>query len=268
MPSLRNFLNSEGIHFDATKTKIHLACYNGFEHPIDVYYAGNFKAWQQEQTKRNFGCSHVLSLIDLGNSEWLFVGVYDVLGCTPKSTDNRFYLYDTVLRPGQDEWIGRVIVHHQRTRQSYIWLREEVALPIIEIRREPMTIGDFPGYNSVRLDFATLHTIITQKIPSWHGALSDIKGIYLIVDTSTGEQYVGKASGNEGLWQRWSDYANSGHGGNKKLIQLLQDKGTEHKQHFQYTILEIADTHASDDEILKRESHWMKVLGTRVHGLN
>ena len=37
---------------------------------------------------------------------------------------------------------------------------------------------------------------------------------------------------------------------------------------FQYSILEIADTHASDDDILDRESYWMKVLKTREFGLN
>ena len=35
----------------------------------------------------------------------------------------------------------------------------------------------------------------------------------------------------------------------------------------QYSILEIADTHASDADILTRESYWMRALGSRVHGL-
>jgi hypothetical protein len=38
--------------------------------------------------------------------------------------------------------------------------------------------------------------------------------------------------------------------------------------HFQHSVLEIADTHASEQDILDRESHWMKVLGSRAHGLN
>ena len=38
--------------------------------------------------------------------------------------------------------------------------------------------------------------------------------------------------------------------------------------HFQYSILEIADTHASDADILVRESYWMSALKTRDFGLN
>src|SRR5690349_8503301 len=65
------------ITFNFQSTKVHLACWNGYEHPIDVYFAGQFQAWQEHQTKRNFGCDHVLSLIDLGQSRWVFVGIYD-----------------------------------------------------------------------------------------------------------------------------------------------------------------------------------------------
>jgi hypothetical protein len=34
------------------------------------------------------------------------------------------------------------------------------------------------------------------------------------------------------------------------------------------SVLEIADTHASDDDILARESYWMNALKTREYGLN
>ena len=37
---------------------------------------------------------------------------------------------------------------------------------------------------------------------------------------------------------------------------------------FQYSILEIADTHASDEDILKREAYWMDALKTRKFGMN
>lgn len=71
-----------------------------------------------------------------------------------------------------------------------------------------------------------------------------------------------------GNWQRWCAYAGNGHGGNVKLKALLQEKGPDHMAHFQYAILEIADTHASDGDILACESYWMSVLRTREFGLN
>jgi hypothetical protein len=113
-----------------------------------------------------------------------------------------------------------------------------------------------------------LKVVTGQKIESWYGALANIKGIYLITDTSTGKHYVGKASGQDGIWQRWCSYADNGHGGNKELKALLKIKGSRHMTRFQYSILEIADTHASDEDILKRESYWMSALKTREFGLN
>ena len=109
---------------------------------------------------------------------------------------------------------------------------------------------------------------MTQEIATWHGALANIKGVYLVTDTVTGKLYVGKASGEAGIWQRWCDYAKNGHGGNKELIAVLNENGSDYMRNFQYSILEIADSHASEEDILDRESHWMNVLKSREYGMN
>ena len=44
-------------------TKVHLACWNGKEHPLDVYLAGAFEEWQASQKLLNFQRPLVLSLI-------------------------------------------------------------------------------------------------------------------------------------------------------------------------------------------------------------
>ena len=269
MLALIPILESCGLQIDWQDTKIHLAGWNGHEHPIDEFYAGRFNAWQEHQTKRNFECAHVLSLIDLGNREWLFAGVFERIDCKDHPKFEGQYLYKLKLLPNQDALIGRVIVSHTRTRQSYIWYKpDETVFPIVEIRREPMSIADFPGYNAVIISHQTLRTIVQQQIPSWHKPLEHIKGVYLITDVSTGMHYVGKASGTVGIWQRWCAYAANGHGGNVELKRMIQNKGAEYANHFQYSILEIADTHASENDILKRESYWMDVLKTRQFGLN
>lgn len=139
--------------------------------------------------------------------------------------------------------------------------------PIIEIRKEKMTIGGFPGFDSILLSHSKLRIIVEEKIESWRSALANIKGIYLITDTTSGKHYVGKASGEVGMWQRWCNYVKNGHGGNKELIKLLADKGNEHKFNFQYSILE-AYTQGSDEQILAREIYWMNVLMSRKFGLN
>jgi hypothetical protein len=268
MLGLVTFLQSSGVKIKTDCLKIHLACHNGQEHPIDIYYAGKFQQWQEGQSQRNFPCEQVIGLIDHGQGDWLFVGVYQIIGCTENAGEKYPYRYSTQLIPDQDELIGRVIVHHKRGRASYIYAKPEILLPIVEIRREKLTIGEFPGYNQVAISHQNLQTITTQQIATWRGALANIKGVYLITDTSTGKHYVGKASGGEGIWQRWCNYATDGHGGNEGLKKVLRENGDGHVVNFQYSIFEIADTHASDADILKRESHWMTVLKTRGLGLN
>jgi len=266
---LVSFLKANGVSVDESNLKVHLACWNGKEDPIDSYYAGVFKEWQEEQTRKNFECNQVLSLIDIAPSEWLFVGVYRIAKAA-KRCPNRphLFIYGTEALGGQDHLIGRIKVAHKRSRASYVWHKPPVTLPIIEIMRDKQVVGDFPGYNKVAVSHQELRIIIGQKVASWHGALANIKGVYLIIDKSTGGQYVGKASGGDGIWNRWTTYAKDGHGGNVKLKKLLKAKGEGHKVNFQYSILEIADTHASDADILARESYWMRALGSRVHGLN
>ena len=269
MLGLIAFLEAAGVEVDAANLKVHLACWNGHEHPLDVFFAGTFKEWQEQQNRRNFQCRQVIGLIDLSRNEWLFGGVYEILDCAQKSGPGVPFIYRTRLLAGQEDLIGRIVVRHQRSgRNSYIWCKPNVPLPLVEIRREKLTIGDFPGYNAVVLSHAQLQLITRQLVASWHGALANIKGIYLITDTSSGRHYVGKASGKEGLWHRWCAYADTGHGGNAELKRLLREKGMNHAAHFQYSILEIADSHASDADILARESHWMKVLSSRGFGLN
>ena len=269
MIGIVKLLKASGIGIKPDDLKIHLACWNKHEHPLDVFFAGGFEEWQRWQTKRNFECAQVLSLIDLGQNRWLFAGVHEVLGSKPHPECSAHFRYSTRLLKNQNDLIGRVVVQHKRSgRASYIWNRPEIALTVLEIREEKMTVHEFPGYNRVIVSHSNLRLITQQKIASWHGALANVKGIYLITDTSSGKHYVGKASGNEGIWQRWCAYADTGHGGNKELRRLLKANGEGHAQNFQYSILEIADTHASDDDILARESHWMEALKTRDFGLN
>ncbi len=106
MLGLVEFLSASGLTFNLQSTKVHLACWNGFEHPLDVYFAGNFQAWQEHQNQRNFECEHVLSLIDLGKSRWLFAGVYDVHGRTDHPAHPGHHLYATQPRSGYENWSG------------------------------------------------------------------------------------------------------------------------------------------------------------------
>lgn len=72
--------------------------------------------------------------------------------------------------------------------------------------------GRFPGYRHVILPKVTLNLVVDQDVPSWRAALSAVAGIYLITDMKTGKVYVGSATGDGGIWTRWSQYAATGLG--------------------------------------------------------
>jgi len=129
---------------------------------------------------------------------------------------------------------------------------------------------DFPGYDSVRLTFYELESIIDRHKIDWVNALSNQKAVYLLTDMYTGDQYVGSATSAKGeLYQRWADYARNGHGGDVALIDLVKREGFDYiKKNFQFSILENYNKRVPDEEILARENWWKITLGTRTFGLN
>jgi hypothetical protein len=132
-----------------------------------------------------------------------------------------------------------------------------------------MSIAEFPGFKAVDLAKTQLDVIVKHELESWRTVLSNVAGVYLISDKRSVKLYVGSASGEGGLWQRWCQYAATGHGGNVELKQILQNEGgPERANAFRFSILDVADVHATTDEILGRESHWKNVLLTREQGLN
>jgi len=210
----------------------------------------------------------IISLIEVRKNRWLFAGIYKILG--NKKVKEKHYQYSTELLDGQENLVGRVVVNHKRTsRQSYLLGKKDGGeFHVSEIREKRLTIEEFPGFNSVAVPYNKLKTIVNQKVDTWYGALCNVKGVYLITDTKAGDHYVGSAVGGSGIWQRWCDYVDTGHGGNKLLSRLLKQESSDYKKNFQYSILEIADTHASDEYIRGRESHWKNVLRSKDFGLN
>ena len=252
--------------------KIHCAIDNkrGEWRPLRQYFDGTFEKGQSEQSQKNFECDHVLSIINLSNSRrWLFVGVYQVNGVRD-AKDWSGFIYTLKRVPGLEHLDGRVIIDFPKEfRQSYlVGPNHEAQLIVSSIQEEKMSIAEFPGFDGIRLSFEMLACIIRQDIPSWRAALSNVGGIYLIVDGKTGKQYVGSAYGGKGLWQRWAEYAKSGHGGSKELRELLRSRGVEYATNFQFSLLEDCNINANQEDVIARECHWKDVLMTREFGLN
>ena len=250
--------------------KIHLAVWNGFEDPLDVFLAGDFEEWQSWQSRRNFERKFIISLLQLpGIDKWLFAGGFISEGST-YIEEEKYYRYKTYEVTQFEEFTGRLVVKFSRSgRQSYLNAENwSSSIIVSELKPEKIVIEEFSGYNKVRLSKKRLEIIVSQCVESWKAALSNVSGVYLITDTKTGKLYVGSATGEGGIWQRWCAYAENGHGGNHDLIAILSEKGKEYSENFQYSLQEIADTHTSATDVLARESYWKDILCSREHGYN
>lgn len=255
---------------DPTSCKVHLASHNGFENPLQVYLAGKFDDWQAWQTKRNFERQFVVALIQLAErNRWLYVGAYEQQGSVPHPDKTKEgVVYRLKPLPAAHEFAGRLTGDFARPgRQPYL-NGESVAssFHLHEIKSEKLHLDDFPGFKKVNLSFGELGLIAQQRIASWRAALENAAGVYLISDGLTGKLYVGSATGEGGIWSRWCSYLN-GHGDNVLLRRLVRGD-PKRAEYFRFSVLEIADTHTGQAEILTREAHWKEVLLSRLHGHN
>jgi hypothetical protein len=258
--------------------KIHCATCpaNSLNAPLTAYLDGKFQEWQEWQSRRNFKCDRIISLIHLTADKWLFVGVWNVLDVkanVPRLNSSKLWFkYSTSEVPGLEHLAGKTIISFKRGFRNPYPLGKNNAdkLLVAQILEERMTMKDFPGYSSVLLTHDELRYIVTHNLTSWQSALKSVAGIYLVTDTSCGKHYVGSAYGIDGLWGRWQFYADpsSSHGNNVELKDLLKKSGHTHAKHFQFSILEICDRLATEVEVFARESHWKSALYSREFGYN
>lgn len=94
--------------------------------------------------------------------------------------------------------------------------------------------------------------------------LRSVKGVYLLVDVETGQQYVGSAKGADSLLGRWMDYATDGHGGNL----ALKEASKRGRRTYQLSVLEVVDENTPDETIEQIESYRKSKLLSREFGLN
>lgn len=258
--------------FSPEQTKVHLARYNGEDHPLDVFIQGGFDVWQSRQSNRNFKLPYVVSLIQAGSpTRWLFAGLFRTMDCVERDGPKPDYIYTLERVPAAEEWVGRLYLSSSYTKRNSYPYGQTLAgdLAVTELLAERLSIGHFPGFKKVNLTKSQLDVVVQQNVDTWRSALSSVKGIYLITDTHTGKLYVGKADGETGIWGRWCTYSTTSHGHNVALKREFGiDAPPEREKDLRFSLLEIADLHAMPGEIDARESHWKEILLTRLHGYN
>ncbi|MDQ0619723.1 GIY-YIG nuclease family protein [Arthrobacter globiformis] len=143
---------------------------------------------------------------------------------------------------------------------------QAVGMTVVEIA-DPSSVA-FPGFDSLLVSYDELQAVITDdRCGQWRTALSSVQGIYLIADTTTGKLYVGKADGAERFLGRWSEYARNGHAGNVALRELAA-ADARHRQHFQFSILQVFSPSAPAAQVDSAEAHYKRALLTRQFGMN
>lgn len=250
--------------------KIHFARWNGTVQPLDAFARdrNEWREWNEYRPQKNdFNRPHIFSLICdyQAVDRWIFGGIWDVL---TRHEDR----YEIALSDIGAGFIGRLKVSYRYVQRAtrvnfenhYADITVQEVLPHVYSGRA------FPGFEDIDVSFDELETIIRNNRPDWRSALSSAKGVYLISDRSTGKKYVGAAYGDEGIWQRWCAYVDTGHGGNVKLRALVDDPTLTYcRNNFRFALLEYRSFRTDDATILARESFWKAVLLTRGEaGLN
>jgi hypothetical protein len=126
----------------------------------------------------------------------------------------------------------------------------------------------FRGYYNTCLPYSEMREIVSNRgNREWQHALSEVAGIYLILDTESGNQYIGSAYGQKGVLGRWQTYARNPDGNNKRLKELLsKHPGRENK--FQFSLLKTLEKDLTPVEVIEHELFFKKKLGSRAFGLN
>lgn len=246
------------------------------------YARGYLDIYQSIQTESRFkGCDYVLSFLGEDGTGGKYQGCYRVDGTVPfthSTLPQDFYtggeayndcifwkLYKTSIL---QDLVNRLVIDWGKGTIN--WCQNGTTEKEVLYILPAVSEIEFESYDKVLLSYEKLKTIVThsKEHKEWENRLSSVAGVYLITDTKTGKHYVGSASGEQGgIWGRWSEYARTKHGGNKRLIELIT-ADADYCNNFQFSILEVFPIKRDKCEILEYEQLYKRKMCTLRFGLN
>lgn len=252
---------------------------------------GLFDEYQSRQAGHVFNCNHIVSFIGEEGARSRFLGVWSVLGVHDDAQQKAYsasfpfpemgrgtHRYDLVPVEEFGSLQNRLVIDWgASTRAWHQWLSRpgmsaedgaKANKPVIELRPHGF-VREFSGYDDVHLRFDELKRIVENPDANrtWHTMLSGTAGVYLIVDGTNGQQYIGSAYGESGILGRWKGYVASKHGGNKRLKEQLAADPQRYSA-FSFSILRTLSRSFTEKEVIAIEGLYKRKLGTRAFGLN
>lgn len=251
--------------------------YKDYDGPVYKLYHTDyelFKKWQEEQAdSRMKGVDYLIIFLAEEGCECRFIGVFKNNGYK-HSTVEGVSVYDLQEVEGFEILKDKVVIEWGKGTLSWMqnWSTSKEVKRIEEINdRDGIPL--FTRYEDVVLSLPQLRKVVENK--EWRSKLESLNCVYLILDKVTGKQYVGvtykdvRPGVKNGILSRWAEYASTGHGNNKMLIDLLSKEGIGYaEQNFQWTILETLPLNVTPKVAIDRETLYKEKFGTRKHGYN
>jgi GIY-YIG catalytic domain len=229
----------------------------------------SYQSFQRVENRSKFSrAPNWASFVGTADGGTMFVGLYAAKfkGVLAKDTPQPHRdgvdlagscdVYDLQLDEGSVDLGGKLFIDWGSGTRAWVQRAENQNKQIVELRPE-FKEPDFPGF----LNFIKPLSEVAKLPKTWVAILRETRGVYLLTCPNTKEQYIGSASGDEGLWRRWMDYVTNNHGGN---VALKSRESSDYR----VSILEVAGSASNADEILRMESKWKAKLQSREMGLN
>lgn len=224
--------------------------------------------------------SYLASFVADGPGRALFVGIYAVKGFRQMTVAQFWARHENQElkafgtrgpRPGQvpawfdlkkapplSELGGRLVVEWPGPERSWARWANRNKFPIDAIHQESVFYREMSPWDELLLTWQELKVLPKR----WKQDLSQWRGVYYIRDRASGKGYVGSACGADNIWGRWSNYAATGHGGNRLLRAIKPEN-------LSFCILQRVSPDMTPDEVVAVENSWKLRLQTRApQGLN
>jgi hypothetical protein len=247
-----------------------------------LYRAGQFDIYQSIQSTPVFAdCELLVSFLGEPGNHAVFVGAYKVIGGSgpktiklpadflePEMDTSNHYEYVLERDTRFDEFKDRLVIDWGKGARSWVQKFKAPSKSVVEVLPKGY-VREFPGFLDFTLSLDELRAIVDHPLANreWHRMLGSVAGVYLILDTETGKQYVGSAYGKRGILGRWRDYSNTGHGNNQQLRALVNARPNAATK-FQFCVLQTLPTTLTPQEVIAHEVMHKRKLGSRAHGLN